>query len=96
MMGSSNRMAGPHPSLVGRVCMATGATGGLGQVVAAELGGRGATVILVCRREPAANLAVDHVALGHIVHPPQGVQNLLAADHSARLGRQQVQQALLQ
>src|SRR5690349_18985403 len=53
MMGSSNRMAGPYPSLVERVCMVTGATGGLGEVVATELARRSATVILVCRREPA-------------------------------------------
>ena len=33
--------------------MVTGANGGLGEVVATELARRGATVILVCRREPA-------------------------------------------
>jgi NAD(P)-dependent dehydrogenase (short-subunit alcohol dehydrogenase family) len=53
MIGSSNRMASAHPSLLGRVSMVTGATGGLGEVVATELARRGATVVLVCRRERA-------------------------------------------
>ena len=54
MMGSSNRAAdAQRSSLLGRVCMVTGANGGLGEVVATELARRGATVILVCRREPA-------------------------------------------
>src|SRR5205823_2128171 len=43
-----------------------------------------------------ANLAVYHVALGHVVHAPQRVQDLLAGDHAASVGRKQVQQALLQ
>jgi NAD(P)-dependent dehydrogenase (short-subunit alcohol dehydrogenase family) len=54
MMGASNIATDAQPtSLVGRVCMVTGATGGLGEVVATELARRGATVVLVCRREPA-------------------------------------------
>jgi NAD(P)-dependent dehydrogenase (short-subunit alcohol dehydrogenase family) len=54
MIGSSNRAAeAPRPSRTGRVCMVTGANGGLGEVVATELAQRGATVVLVCRREPA-------------------------------------------
>jgi NAD(P)-dependent dehydrogenase (short-subunit alcohol dehydrogenase family) len=54
MMGSSNRAAdAQRPSLIGRVCMVTGASGGLGEVVATELARRGASVILVCRRERA-------------------------------------------
>jgi hypothetical protein len=46
-MGSSNRAAdGQRSSLIGRVCMVTGANGGLGEVVAMELARRGATVVL--------------------------------------------------
>ena len=53
-MGLSNRVTDTQrPSLIGQVCMVTGANGGLGEVVATELARRGATVILVCRREPA-------------------------------------------
>jgi NAD(P)-dependent dehydrogenase (short-subunit alcohol dehydrogenase family) len=53
-MGLSNRATdAQRPSLIGRVCMVTGANGGLGEVVAMELAQRGASVVLVCRREPA-------------------------------------------
>src|SRR3989442_14568550 len=44
-------MAGAGGSLVGRVCMVTGATGALGKATASELARRGATVVAVARDE---------------------------------------------
>src|SRR5712692_1439080 len=46
-----HRMAGSAGSLVGRVCMVTGATGALGKATASELARRSATVIAVGRDE---------------------------------------------
>src|SRR5438477_838501 len=54
-----------------------------------------APVILESRTQ-VTNLAVDNIAFGDVVHTPQRVQDLLAGNHSASVGRQQVQQALLQ
>lgn len=34
-------------------------------------------------------LAVDHVAPGHIVRPPERIENLLAGDLAASVGRQE-------
>src|SRR2546428_3052785 len=52
MAGSPPRyMAGAAGSLVGRVCMVTGATGALGKATASELARRGATVVAVARDE---------------------------------------------
>ncbi len=45
------RMAGAAGSLVGRVCMVTGATGALGKATASEFARRGATVVAVSRDE---------------------------------------------
>jgi len=45
------RMAGAAGSLVGRVCMVTGATGALGKATASEFARRGATVVAVSRTE---------------------------------------------
>ena len=44
-------MAGAAGSLVGRVCMVTGATGALGKATASEFARRGATVVAVARDE---------------------------------------------
>src|SRR5712692_6371391 len=46
-----HRMAGAAGSLVGRVCMVTGATGALGKATASEFARRSATVIAVGRDE---------------------------------------------
>ena len=43
------RMTGAAGSLVGRVCMVTGATGALGKATASEFARRGATVVAVSR-----------------------------------------------
>jgi len=52
MAGSPPRyMAGAAGSLVGRVCMVTGATGALGKATASEFARRGATVVAVARDE---------------------------------------------
>ena len=47
-------------------------------------------------RAQVADLAIDHVALGHVVCPPQRVEDLLAGDHAPGVGCQQIEQALLQ
>src|ERR1700716_4175449 len=47
-------------------------------------------------RPQVANLAVYDVALGHVVHTPQRVKDLLAGDHAASVRSEQIQQALLQ
>jgi NAD(P)-dependent dehydrogenase (short-subunit alcohol dehydrogenase family) len=55
-------MTGPSlDSMAGRVCLVTGAGGGMGQVIVTELARRGATVVLVCRRMQAARLLRDQV-----------------------------------
>jgi NAD(P)-dependent dehydrogenase (short-subunit alcohol dehydrogenase family) len=41
--------------LTGRVSLVTGATGGIGQVVATELARLGSTVVIVCRDAAAGN-----------------------------------------
>ena len=42
-------MNAPQPSMNGKVCMVTGATGDMGRVIATDLARRGATVVLVSR-----------------------------------------------
>jgi hypothetical protein len=41
-------------------------------------------------------VTVDDVALGHVVDAPERIQNLVARHHLAGLGRQEVEQALLE
>src|SRR5713226_6761340 len=52
--------------------------------------------IVLQLRPETPYVAVHDAAFGHVVRPPQGDEDLLARDHSAGVGRQQVQQALLQ
>lgn len=42
-------MNAAQPSMNGKVCMVTGANGGMGRVISTDLARRGATVVLVCR-----------------------------------------------
>src|SRR5438552_7039496 len=42
-------MAGPDTSMVGKTCLVTGASGGIGEVTARELALRGARVVIVGR-----------------------------------------------
>src|SRR2546422_5375838 len=79
MAGSPpRRMAGAAGSLVGRVCMVTGATGALGKATASELAPRGATVVAVARAEGRGR------ALPAAVRPARGARSveLLMADLS--------------
>ena len=48
-------------SMIGKVCLVTGASSGLGRVVSAELASRGATVVMVARDERKALMARDMV-----------------------------------
>ena len=42
-------MTPAESTMDGRVCLVTGANGGMGKVVVTDLARRGATVVLVCR-----------------------------------------------
>lgn len=44
-------MTGAEIDLQGRTCLITGANSGLGKAIAVEMAGRGATVIMACRRQ---------------------------------------------
>lgn len=53
----------PPPSLIGKVCLVTGASGGMGRVIATSLARSGATVVLVCRtRDVGETLLRDIIA----------------------------------
>jgi NAD(P)-dependent dehydrogenase (short-subunit alcohol dehydrogenase family) len=45
----------------GRVCLVTGANSGIGKATVLGLARMGATVVLVCRNQPAGQAAIDHV-----------------------------------
>ncbi|HEX2202141.1 MAG TPA: SDR family oxidoreductase [Longimicrobium sp.] len=82
-------------NLSGRVCVVTGANGGIGKATAAALARRGATVAMVCRRPDAGTEARDEVARdsGGDVHllladlASQTRVRHLAAEIGARWGR---------
>ena len=46
-----------------KVAVLTGATSGLGKVLAEDLAGRGATLVLACRDVHAARKVVEHIKL---------------------------------
>jgi hypothetical protein len=52
--------------------------------------------VVVQSRAQVADLTVDDVALRDVIRAPQRVEDLLAGDHAPSVGRQQVEQALLQ
>src|SRR5207245_3275560 len=54
-------MNAPAGSLIGRVCMVTGATGALGKATASALAQRGARVVLVSRDEARGHAVVASV-----------------------------------
>ncbi len=47
--------------LHGRVCLVTGATGGMGQAISTELARRGATVVLLARTPTSGEAARNHI-----------------------------------
>lgn len=51
-----------QPNLAGRVSVVTGATGGIGQVVATELARLGSTVVIVCRDNSAGTALRQRIA----------------------------------
>lgn len=53
--------ARPAPTMVGRVCMVTGATAGIGLVTARELASRGATVIVVGRNSERGRQSTEAI-----------------------------------
>src|SRR2546428_13737816 len=85
MAGSPPRyMAGAAGSLVGRVCMVTGATGALGKATASEFARRGATVVAVARDEgrgrallaavrPAGGGGAGGLLMAGLSHPFSGL-----------------------
>src|SRR2546428_1779230 len=73
-------MAGAAGSLVGRVCMVTGATGALGKATASEFARRGATVVAVAPDEgrgrallatvpPARGAGSGELLMAELSHP---------------------------
>lgn len=68
-------------SMAGRICLVTGATGGMGTVITTELARRGAHVVAVCRSQGQANALIASVA-----HMAEGaaIETLLADLSSQR------------
>jgi NAD(P)-dependent dehydrogenase (short-subunit alcohol dehydrogenase family) len=56
-------VSAPEPvDLTGRVSLVTGATGGMGQVIATELARLGSTVVIVCRSKPKGTALRQRIA----------------------------------
>ena len=72
--------------LTGRVSMVTGATGGIGRVIAAELARLGSTVVIVTRRAEAGEQLKRQIA----AQAGAGRAEVIAGDLSAREGVRQV------
>jgi NAD(P)-dependent dehydrogenase (short-subunit alcohol dehydrogenase family) len=73
-------------SLAGRVSMVTGATGGLGRVIATELARLGATVVIVCRDAAAGKRLREQIA----AETGADRADVIAGDLSSRTGLRQV------
>lgn len=55
-------MTAPEPDLIGRTCVVTGASGGIGMHVAIGLARMGATVAIVCRNRARGETAVARIS----------------------------------
>ena len=73
-------------SLAGRVSMVTGATGGIGRVIATELARLGATVVIVCREAAAGERLRQQIA----AETGADRAEVIAGDLSSRTGLRHV------
>lgn len=70
--------------LHGRVCLVTGATGGMGQAISTELARRGATVVLLART-PAGGAAARNLIVAATGNPRVEMLTADLADRRDRL-----------
>ena len=73
-------------NLAGRVSLVTGATGGIGRVIAAELAQLGSTVVIACRNAAAGEQLRRQIA----AEPGAGLAEVIVGDLSSREGVRQV------
>jgi NAD(P)-dependent dehydrogenase (short-subunit alcohol dehydrogenase family) len=74
------RITTPHANLVGRVCVVTGASRGIGRAAAEQLGALGATLVLIARRAEDGETVADAVVSGSEAPRPE----VVAADLSVQ------------
>ncbi len=69
-------------SLVGKICVVTGANSGIGRAMAAQLGERGATVVMVCRNPETSHAARAELQTVCEANGGAGTFELIRADLS--------------
>lgn len=84
-------VARPAPTMIGKVCMVTGATAGIGLITARELAGRGATVIVVGRNSERGRRSTEEIRR----ETGNEAVEFLSADLSSQAGIRSLAQAFL-